>query len=192
MNALDYILVAIGLFCLGRGLMRGAISQIFGIAGVLGGFIVASRYYEPLSVELSHSFPDLSGVHVISYIVLFFLTWFCIGVIGFLMARILHRTGLGFIDRFWGAAVGLGKALVLALILMATLTFFLPPKSPFLTDSIMAPQVQDTARFVIMATPKSVQDLFDEKQKELKRLVTDQKETPKDRSPVEKEVSARK
>lgn len=83
MNGLDWFLLAVGIFCLVRGLLRGAISQLFGIAGVIGGFLLAAHSYESLARQLSALFPGLPGAAAIGFLVIFLLTWFCVGVTGY-------------------------------------------------------------------------------------------------------------
>jgi membrane protein required for colicin V production len=105
----------------------------------------------------------------VSFTLLFLLTWFCIGLLGYLIGKLLHGTGLGFLDRVVGGAVGVAKAAVIAVVLISALTFFLPPQSPLLSESRLVPHVQEIGRFLVRVTPESVQALFEEKQKELKR-----------------------
>ncbi len=176
MNGLDWVIIGIGAFCVLRGIFRGAISQAFGIAGVLAGFLVASRYHELLSKQLLQAFPNLGGSQLISLIVLFALTWFCVAVAGFWVARLAHRTGLGFLDRLLGGALGAGKALILAAIIITALTLFLPPKSEILSKSLAAPHVKDGARILVGLVPESLQRSFQEKQKDLDRYIPDLKE----------------
>jgi len=169
MNALDWILLCVALVCVVRGVWRGAVSQVFGIAGLCGGFLTAAHYYQGVAFRLSHAFPKLTAAPVISFITLFFLAWFCIGAIGFGMSKLLHRSGLGFFDRFLGAGVGLGKATLFSIIVISMLTFFLSADSPLLFESYLAPHVQGMARIVIKATPPGVQQLFDRKRLEIER-----------------------
>lgn len=177
MNALDWLLLCIGVICIGRGIWRGAVSQVFGIVGVIGGFLLAAHFYEGLALRLSLAFPKLAATAVISFITLFLLTWFCIGVVGFWLARLLHRSGLGFLDRLLGAGVGLGKAAVLTIALVSILTFFLSPRNSILVKSYLVPHVQLIARIVMKATPDSVQQLFDRKRLEFQRHWTGYEET---------------
>lgn len=169
MNALDYILIGCGIFCLVRGMLRGAVSQIFGIAGIIGGFLVAAHFHEAVAAELGRSFPKFAGMQAVSFILLFFLTWFCVSIAGGWMARLFQRTGLGFLDRLWGGIIGAWKAVILAICIISILTFFLSPRNPFLNRSIMAPYIQQVAAYLVSITPTRLQTLFDEKQKELKR-----------------------
>lgn len=173
MNALDWVILCVGLICVGRGMWRGAASQVFGIAGVLGGFLLATYFYEGLAVRLSQAFPKVAAIPVISFVTLFLLTWFCAGLMGFCLARLLRHTGLGFLDRCLGAAVGLTKAAVLGIVLVSMLTFFLSSQNPLLLKSYMTPHIQQFARIVIKATPDTVQRLFDRKRRELNRYWID-------------------
>lgn len=179
MNGLDWILIVIALFCILRGIARGAISQVFGIAGALGGFLVAAHFYLAVGERLKQAFPQFAGAPVLSFILLFFLTWFCVGVVGFSISRALRRTGLAFLDRLGGGGIGFAKAFILALILISSLTLFLSPRSPFLAGSALAPHVQEISRLVVQATPENVQRIFEEKRRALERQWLDRGEQPR-------------
>ncbi len=176
MNGLDTFLIVVGLFCLVRGILRGAISQLFGIAGVISGFLLAAHSYESLARQLSALFPGLPGAAAVSFIALFLLTWFCVGITGYWTGRLLRRTGLGFLDRLLGGMVGLTKALLLGIMIIALLTLLISPKSSFLTHSTLAPYIQQAAQLLLKATPKSLQKLFEEKQKAFKHDWSEWKE----------------
>ncbi len=167
MNGLDWALAAIALFCLLRGIMRGAISQVFGIGGLIVGFLVAAHYHQAVAGALGTSFPNLSSAPAISFALLFFLTWFCLGVMGYILSSLLKKTGLGFVDRAWGGAVGLGKALVLSIVIISAMTFFLPGDNELLRHSRVTPHVQEAAVLLVNITPQSVQQVFREKKKQL-------------------------
>jgi membrane protein required for colicin V production len=168
MNGLDWFLVVIGILCFGRGILRGAVSQLFGIAGVVGGFILAAHAYESVAKQLSAVFPGLPGAAAIAFAVIFLLAWFCVGVTGYWTGKVLRHTGLGFLDRLLGGAMGMAKALVLAMIITALLTFLLAPKSPLLAQSYLAPYVQKAAELLIRTTPENLQRLFEEKRRAFK------------------------
>lgn len=168
-NILDWTLAMIALLSVLRGIWKGGISQIFGIGGVLGGFLLATHFYEGLSKQIEQSFPKFSGSPMFSFAVLFFLTWFCLGCLGFWLGRLLRSKGLGLLDRTLGAAIGLGKAVILATILLSFLTLFFPPQSLILKHSELAPYVQEMTLFLIKITPENLQKRFAKKQEEFKR-----------------------
>ncbi len=169
MNTLDWILVGIAGFSVLRGLMRGAVSQIFGIIGILAGFYAASHYYEQVGAKFHAYFPSLSGTGTVAFIVLFILTWFCVAVLGFWIVRVLRSAGLGFLDRLWGAMIGMGKALLLAIAAIAVLTLFWPGTG-LLTGSILVPHVQEASRFLFKLAPQKVQEEFARRERDLQRF----------------------
>ena len=172
MNTLDWILLGVGAFSILRGLMRGAISQIFGIAGILGGFVVASHNYQFVGAELTRNFPSVSGAATIAFIVLFLATWICVAVAGYWVVRIVRSAGLGFLDRLWGAMIGFGKALLLSIAVIAILTMFAADNSPLLSKSVLVPYVKEASRFLFKLAPAKVQDEFLKKQRDLEHFLS--------------------
>jgi len=174
MNILDWVLICAGAFWVLRGLMRGAISQIIGVAGILTGFIVASHHYQPVGSFITTQFPSISSTAAgpISFILLFLLTWFSIAVAGFWIVRVLRRAGLGFLDRLWGAIIGFGKALLFAIVAIFCLTFFsFGGNPPFIAQSMLAPRVRDVSQFLFKLAPVKTQEELSRKQKEVQKLV---------------------
>jgi membrane protein required for colicin V production len=189
MNGLDWFLIGSGIVCFGRGIFRGAISQLFGIAGVIGGFLLAAHTYQSVAGQLSSLFPSLPAAPAISFCMLFLLTWVSVGMTGYLTGKLLRRTGLGFLDRLMGGAMGLVKALILAIVTTALLTLLLPPRSSLLAESTLTPYVQEAAELVFKATPKELQELFEEKQKAFRHHLPQRKEQSTEAEPFTKKAS---
>lgn len=179
MNVLDWVLICVGAFWVLRGFMRGAVSQIFGIAGILIGFLVASYQYRLVSAFIVRQFPSISTAALpLSFILLFLLTWFSIAVAGFWIVRILRSTGLGFIDRLWGAMIGFGKALLFAIVAISILTLFsINGKSPLIARSTLAPSVMGASRLLFDLAPANVQRELSRKQQSVKKLVSERTST---------------
>jgi len=174
MNILDWILICAGAFWVLRGLMRGAISQIIGVAGIFTGFLVASHHYLSVGSFLTKQFPSISvtATGPISFILLFLLTWFSIAVAGSWIVRVLRSAGLGFFDRLWGAMIGFGKALLFAIVTISFLTLFsFHGNSPFIAQSMLAPRVMEVSEFLFKLAPLKVQEDLARKQKEAHDLV---------------------
>ena len=173
-NVLDWFLIGIAAFFVLRGLMRGAVSQIFGIAGILGGAWVAFRFYEAVAAQILRHFPALSAAVAgsIAFILLFILTWFCIAFIGFWVSRMLRKVGLGFLDRLWGAIIGLGKGIIFSIVAVSFVLLFTPKESPFLRESVLLPYIQQASAFLVKMAPVSVQKKYEEKRRELGEFIT--------------------
>jgi membrane protein required for colicin V production len=180
MNMLDWVIVCIGAFWILRGLMRGAISQIFGIAGIFIGFLVASHQYLQVSVFITGQFHSISSSAALplSFILLFLCTWFTIAVVGSWIVRIVRSAGLGFIDRLWGAMIGFCKALLFAIVTISVLTLFSTGgNAPLLAQSKLAPGITEASKYLFKIAPSKVQEELSKKQNELKKLVSERTST---------------
>jgi membrane protein required for colicin V production len=176
MNILDWVLTGIGALWVLRGLMRGAVSQIFGVAGILIGFLVASHRYEEVSVAITKEFPSISAAASgpLSFILLFLITWFVAGVIGFWIARVLRSVGLGFLDRLWGAMIGFGKAFLFAIVAVSVLTLFSADGNPpLIAGSRLAPAIRDASEYLFKMAPSRVQEELSRKRQDVKSLVNE-------------------
>jgi len=180
MNILDWILIFAGAFWVLRGLMRGAVSQIFGVTGILTGFLVASHQYLVVGSYITGQFPAISATAAgpLSFILLFLLTWFSIAVAGFWVVRVLRSAGLGFLDRLWGAMIGFCKALLFAIVTISCLTLFSSGGNPpLVAESKLAPRVREASQFLFKLAPAKVQEEFSKKQKEVQKLLSDRTST---------------
>ncbi len=176
MNILDWVLICTGAFWVLRGLMRGAISQIIGVAGILTGFLVASHQYQPVGSLITRQFPSISGTAAgpLSFILLFLLTWFSIAVAGFWVVSVLRSAGLGFLDRLWGAMIGFAKALLFAIVTISFLTLFSASGNPpLIAQSALAPRVREASQFLYKLAPAKVQEELSRKQKEVQKLLSE-------------------
>ena len=180
MNMLDWVLVCIGAFWVLRGLMRGAISQIFGIAGIFIGFLLASHHYLQVSAFITGQFHSISRTAALplSFILLFLCTWFTIAVAGAWIVRVVRSAGLGFIDRLWGAMIGFCKALLFAIVTISVLTLFSTGgNAPLVAQSRLAPIITEASKYLFKIAPSKVQDELSKKQNEVKKLVSDRTST---------------
>jgi membrane protein required for colicin V production len=174
MNVLDWILICTAGFWVLRGFLRGAVSQVFGVAGILAGFFVASYQCIPVSLFLNQQFPSLATFsRPFSFVLLFVLTWFCVAVAGLWVARVLHTVGLGFIDRLWGAMIGFGKALLFAIMAVSILTLFsFGGNSALIADSKLAPPIMKASSMLFELAPANVQGELSGKQRDLQKMVS--------------------
>ncbi|MGC8493543.1 MAG: CvpA family protein [Syntrophobacteraceae bacterium] len=175
MNVLDWILIGIGAFWVLRGFLRGAVSQVFGIAGILAGFLVASYQYYTVSFFLAKKLPSLAPfARPLSFMLLFVLTWFCIAVVGFWVVKILRGVGLGFLDRLWGAMIGFGKALLFAIVVVSILTLFsFGADSSLVSKSRLAPSVMRASQLLFELVPANVQSELAGRRQYLKKVVSE-------------------
>lgn len=122
------VLAVLGLFGL-RGFFRGLFREVLSLAGLVTGFIVASRYNEA-AAAWGAQFWQLSPFifKAIAFVALFFMVYFCFSLAGWLLHRSEKLLFLKTINRLGGVAVGVGKgtALVGLLALFLTSASWLP------------------------------------------------------------------
>jgi membrane protein required for colicin V production len=190
MSGLDWFLAIVFAFGVLWGLWRGAISQVFGIAGVLGGFLLASHTYEGLAARIVRTFTQFSHpqwIPMLTFVCIFILTWFCLSCLGHWLGSLLRRTALGCLDRILGGCVGAAKAFILAIIVISSLTFLLPSENAILRESQLAPYIQVGAQYLVTITPREVQQLFERKRSELYQYWLQQEKTK--RPPAAKQTT---
>ncbi|SPF44968.1 Colicin V production protein [Syntrophobacter sp. SbD1] len=176
MNTLDWVLICVSAFWVLRGFLRGAVSQIFGVAGILAGFLVASHQYLLVSDLLTRQFHSISATAAqpISFMLLLILTWFAVAVAGSWIVRVIRGAGLGFFDRLWGAMIGFGKALLFAIVAISSLTLFSPDgSSNLVASSKLAPAIMKASQFLFKLAPSKVQEELSKRQQDMKKIVSD-------------------
>ena len=182
LNTLDWVIVVFAVFCLIRGVMRGAVSQVFGIAGLLAGFALASNFYEGVALKLAQTFPQLPAAQAVSFGTLFFLSWLCIAIGGFWVSRLVWLSGLAFWDRAWGGILGAGKAFLFTVVLVSFLTMMVSTQNSLLKDSLVAPFALEAAQWLMRVAPENLRSLLEKKGAEMKRFRLDEDPKGKEQS----------
>lgn len=107
----DLILVALVLLLGIKGLINGFIKEIFGIIGLIGGVIVASRYASDVGEFVSKNIfaiQESFWFHLGFLVTLVGFWLICLGL-GYLFNKLLNMSGLGFFDKILGFIVGSAK-----------------------------------------------------------------------------------
>jgi len=108
----DLICAAVALLFLVLGLFRGLIRQLLGVAGFLGGLILARIFAAPAAVAFGPALGLSPTVGTIAFSIALF---FIVEVIARLVANFLHEhlgAISGTLDRLAGGALGLAKGLL--------------------------------------------------------------------------------
>jgi membrane protein required for colicin V production len=169
MNTLDVIfLVLIGISVL-YSLIRGLIREVFSFLAIILGFFAASYGYPRTAEWLKRWVEQETVAQILGFAVLFLLAALGVSLLGRLLSKVVHKGGLGWADRMGGAAFGFLKAVLLIAISLLVLTAFLPAKSKILLESKISPAVLSIARGLSFLVPESLQSLYAQKERELKK-----------------------
>ena len=136
MNWLDIVIIVVIVLLGILGLRQGIIKTAFGIAGLIAGIVLAGRYYKPLAEILSPS--GASWANITAYAIILIATLVVAGVIGWLIAKLVHLVLLGWLDQLagfvFGAAIG---ALICAAVLAMVIKYF-PGVEASIAHSVLA------------------------------------------------------
>jgi membrane protein required for colicin V production len=139
MTWVDWAIIALLVFSVLGGLTQGFIRSIFSLAGLLLGLQIAAWNYPRVAEWLQptiqiEGLADTIGFIVITVVVLVFA-----GLIGSIVAKMVHQLGLGWLDRIVGGVFGLVQGVVLVTVfILVTVAFF--PRAHLLVDAKL-PQI---------------------------------------------------
>jgi membrane protein required for colicin V production len=120
-NWLDIIIIAISLVLAFFGLRNGLIKAIFSLAGLVGGILLAGRYYHAISALF---FQDSAGAEVGAYILILVVSIVVATLLASVLERALSLVMLGWVNRLGGAIFGLAVGLLVSAAVLAAVTKF--------------------------------------------------------------------
>ncbi len=168
MNPFDVVVVIILGFCLIRGIFRGLIKEVASLIGVLAGFYAGYTYYRELAVFLARWMGNPVFLNLVAFFVLFCSVFLMISILGVVIKYLLSIAFLGWVDRVCGASFGMIKGILIAAILLLSLTAFLPKGSPLLENSLLAPHVTRLSETMAQIVSPNMKKQFVRKIQEVK------------------------
>ena len=159
MNLFDWFLVAMLAYSTIVAFVRGFLLEIFSLAGLVAGILLAAWNYAALAALLSRVITTASVADVTAFL----LIAIGIMIISALIGRTLHRTadaiGLGFFDRLLGAGFGFARGCLLGVAILMAVAAFLP-KNGWIENSHLAPYFLAGAHAVSFVVPHDLQQLI--------------------------------
>ena len=131
MQTIDVILGAVLAFFIFRGVSRGFWRQLLGLAGWLGGLILAFWFSTPLTNYLQYRFESIPPVlaPLLAFTLIFLFVYFFTRVTANALTRMSEKMYLDWLNRLLGGVIGALKGgIVLSLILWGI--SLLPLKEP--------------------------------------------------------------
>jgi membrane protein required for colicin V production len=106
------------------GLWKGLVKQLFGLLGVVAGYLLAMKFYQPCSKFFTSVQPGTTKI--MSFVTIFLASILAAHLIGWAAGRLLAISGLGFFNRIGGGLLGFLKGCIIVCIMVMVLTAFLP------------------------------------------------------------------
>ncbi len=166
---MDYTLIAVFGYCLGRGVFRGLVKELSSIIGVLGGFYGAYSYYPLLAKPLANWIANPGYLNIFSFLSLFVSIYLMVSFTGVVIKHLMNIAFLGWTDRVCGALFGSLKGLLIINIMILMLTSFLPKNAKILQRSIVTHNMLNVSAAFVEVVPEDMKKGFQVKMKELKK-----------------------
>ncbi|MEQ9619326.1 MAG: CvpA family protein [Deltaproteobacteria bacterium] len=170
MNWLDItILIIIFLFTL-LGISRGLVSQVFSLVALAGGIIMGFIFYDVLGAFfIEESLVENKSIaNVGGFIILAFITYVIIQLLGWLTTKIIGTLKLGWLNRLCGGVLGALFGVAAAFLLLSSLTLFYSKNDAVFRKSVMVPYLNEASLVARHALPEDFKESF-ESAKELIR-----------------------
>ncbi|HEV2618992.1 MAG TPA: CvpA family protein [Acidobacteriaceae bacterium] len=160
-NALDWVLLAVLLFSVAAGFRRGLVRTVLGLAGYVGGFMLASWKYGEVGDWLVGAgwIKSPATARVVAYLLIVVLVVMAAELVARMVHRTLRAVGLSLINRLLGAGFGLVRGAVAGMaLLMIPATF--APGSRLVTTSVLSSYFLAGAHDVSFLVPEYLQRLI--------------------------------
>ena len=138
MNPFDWILIAAAGFFAIKGIIKGAVREVFSLAALLLASFAALCYYPLVLAYIQPYITAKWGQLAMACLCIFLVVWVVVNLAGWLIEKFLKLIWLGFFDHVAGLLVGVAKACVLACALVIGL-LLVPLGHEALKDSRLAP-----------------------------------------------------
>lgn len=159
MTWLDFLIAAIVLFFLIRGVWIGFIRQLASLLALILSFVMAGRFY---GESANFVFPFIENQQfgfLLAYLLVFIITFFAVILLGQLLKTILTVSLLGWFDSLLGGVFGLAKALFVSCLLFIGLSAFISGSSNFFRQSFFYPYLNEsTSFFLTLVRDKKLRD----------------------------------
>jgi membrane protein required for colicin V production len=159
MTAADWAIVVVILLNVVLAAVQGFFQEVFSMAGLVIGYIVAAWQYPGLAAWFGTFLKNDLLADIFAFLVIFFAILILFGVAGRVARKLMKAAGLSGFDRFMGALLGVVKGgLVVAVVLMGMTAF--TPTSQMLENSQLAPYFLVVGRAAIWVAPSALRARF--------------------------------
>ncbi len=161
MGTVDIIvIVVIGILTI-IGFWKGIVKQVFGLLGVIAGYILAMKFYEPSSKFLTSIHPGTA--RVISFIAIFLACILVAHLVGWGIGKFLAISKLGFLNRIGGGFLGFLKGCILVAVMVMVLTAFLSANNSFFKKSSTMKYILPVMAALKKVTREDIKAKYNEK-----------------------------
>lgn len=174
MNGADLVILGILLISLVVSLVRGFIKEVFSLLVWAAAIFAAFHVAGPLAGALEPMIDMPSARTIIAFAAVFILVLVVGGLIGFLLGKMVEKTGLSPTDRLFGGLFGLARGLVIVVLAVLLLRVTPFAEDPWWGESRLLPAFEDLAEQARVWLPESVRGLLEPENQSIQSAVSEQ------------------
>ena len=159
MNIADWIILLVLLVSVIQAASSGFFQEIFGIAGLVFGYLIAAWQYRHLADHFAAYISSRWLGEIAAFLAIFLGVMVLAGVLGKIVRWAMKEAGLSVIDRFLGGILGLVRGCLLIAIVLVGMTAF-TPTSRWLQNSSLSPYFLVVGRAAIWVAPTELRSQF--------------------------------
>ena len=160
MNLFDLLIILIVGISFLVGIRKGLVYEIFALVGVFLGILIALIVSPRLVPFFVRWIPFEAASYALGFLLVFVATMLLTGVVANLLTKALNIVHLGFYNRLLGGAFGLGRGVIIGLIVTLGLALFLEPDSTVLAESRVTPRLAWGARVLAPLLPEGIREML--------------------------------
>jgi membrane protein required for colicin V production len=147
LNWLDLIIALVVTIPAFFGFRRGFLRKFLGIVGIIVGFVLAVRFYEPVANLINGLF---SGNHLVGDVIAFLLIIGVVYGLSVWLSRFMAgmNSGTSLLDKIAGTVFGFMQGLIIASVLLFNLSYINIPDAKVRDSSILYGRVYNIAPFI--------------------------------------------
>ncbi len=159
-NSFDLIIGAIILFLGLKGLIDGFVKEFFGLAGIIGGIYYGSRYADEIGRFISDNIfliKNETALTFVGFIVGLFAIWVGMVLLGTIVTKITHASGMGMFNKILGLLFGWAKIFLIISVLVYAISSIEATKKivdKYTHDSFLYPYLLQTGGYIIKLKPE--------------------------------------
>ncbi len=162
----DLVVISLVLILAIKGLLNGFIKELFGIIGLIGGVIVASRYAMSAGEFINNNIYAInsSSWYFFGFLLVLIVFWVVCLILGRVFAKMLSMSGFAFVDRALGFLLGSAKIfLVFAIFsaIIASIPIINDKLTPYAQKSVVYPFLLTSGQFIMNVDYKNLPVLGD-------------------------------
>jgi membrane protein required for colicin V production len=159
MNGADWVIIVVVLASTVQAAYSGFFQEAFHLAGLVAGYLVAAWQYQRLAGWFEKYLKSPWLAESAGFLVIFFAVAAAAGIAGQTARWVMKKSGLRFVDRLLGGALGFLRGCLIVAVIAVSMTAF-TPTSRWLAGSEWAPYFQVVGRAAIWVAPAELRARF--------------------------------